>query len=93
LSPTSKLEDDEEYEDKHRNYKADQNACQRCTGEYLIWHTCLQRQEYNLNQHARQLDLREAHLCRRERRCDHHEAKIHVARLSGNGRKSGSGSD
>jgi hypothetical protein len=40
-SPTPALKDDEEYEDRHRNYKADQNACQRRRGEDVIWCTCL----------------------------------------------------
>jgi uncharacterized Fe-S radical SAM superfamily protein PflX len=51
-------------------------------GKYLIWRTRLQRQEYNLNQHARQLDLHEAYLRRREHRCDCCEAEVHAARLS-----------
>jgi hypothetical protein len=51
----------------------------------LIWRTHLQRQEYNLNQRARQLDLHEAHLHRCECRCDHREAEVRAARLNGNG--------
>jgi hypothetical protein len=62
LSPTLAPEDDEEYEDIHHNYEADQNARQRRKGKDVIWHTHLQRQEYNLNQCARALDIREAHL-------------------------------
>jgi hypothetical protein len=62
LSPTLAPEDDEEYEDRRRNYKADKNGHCRHRGEDVIWHTRLQRQEYNLNQHARALDIREAHL-------------------------------
>jgi hypothetical protein len=53
LSPTPKLEGDEEYEDMRRNYEADQNARRRRRGEDLIWRTRLQRQEYNLNQRTR----------------------------------------
>jgi hypothetical protein len=60
LSPTLTPEDDEEYEDIRHNYKADQNARQRRKGKDVIWR--LQRQEYNLNQCARALDIREAHL-------------------------------
>jgi hypothetical protein len=52
LSPTLIPEDDEEYEDIRRNYEADQNARWRCKGEDVIWHTSLERQEYNLNQRA-----------------------------------------
>jgi hypothetical protein len=52
LSPTLTLEDNEEYEDRRRNYEADQNAHQRHRGEDVIWRTSLERQEYNLNQHA-----------------------------------------
>jgi hypothetical protein len=92
LSQTSTPEDDEEYEDRHRNYEADQNACRRHRGEDLIWHTHLQRQECNLNQRAQQLDLHEAHLHRRECICDRYESQVHAARLSGTGRGDGSGS-
>jgi hypothetical protein len=39
-----------------------------------------------------QLDVREAHLCRHEHRCDHREAEIRAARMRGAdmGRESGS---
>jgi hypothetical protein len=67
LSPTPTLEDDEQYEDRRRNYKANQNARRRRKGEDLIWRTRLERQEYNLNQRARAHDIYEAHLHRRER--------------------------
>jgi hypothetical protein len=90
LSPTLTPEGNEEYEDRCHNYEADQNAHQRRMGEDVICHTRLERQECNLNQHARALDIREAHLRRRERRCDHREAELHVART---GRGSGSGSE
>jgi hypothetical protein len=93
LSPALTPEDDEQYEDRRRDYEADQNARLRRRGEDLIWHTCLQKQEYNLNQHALQLDLHEAHPCRREWRCDCHEAEVGATRLSGTGRGSGSGSE
>jgi hypothetical protein len=43
----------------------------------------MQRQEYNLNQCRRQLDVREAHLRVRERRCDRREAEICAARMRG----------
>jgi hypothetical protein len=43
----------------------------------------MQRQEYNLNQHRRQLDICEAHLRVCEYRFDHHEAEIHAARMMG----------
>jgi hypothetical protein len=54
----------------------------------------MQREEHNLNQHARQLDVREAHLRRCEHRCDRREAKIHAARMRGmvTGMESGSSS-
>jgi hypothetical protein len=44
------------------NYEAEHQAHQRHMGEGLIWRTSLQRQEYNLNQRRRQLDVREADL-------------------------------
>jgi hypothetical protein len=92
LIPTPTPEDDEEYENMRRNYEADQNARRRNKGEDLIWCTRLQRQENNLNQRAQQFDLHEAHLRRRESRCDRHEIEVLTARLSGRGRGSGSGS-
>jgi hypothetical protein len=53
----------------------------------------MQRQEYNLNQRTRQLDLREAHLCVREHRCDHREAEICAARMGDRDIGSESGSE
>jgi hypothetical protein len=67
LSPTPTPEDNEEHEDRCRNYEADQKARRRRRGEDVIWRTHLQRQEYNLNQHTRALDICEAHIHRRER--------------------------
>jgi hypothetical protein len=52
LSPTPKPEDDEQYEDRRRNYEAERHARQRHMCEDLIWRTHMQREEYNLNQHA-----------------------------------------
>jgi hypothetical protein len=66
LIPTLTPEDDEEHEDIRHNYEADQNAHRRRRGKDVIWRTCLQRQEYNLNQHAQALDICEEHLCRHE---------------------------
>jgi hypothetical protein len=74
-------------------YEAERQARQRHRGENLIWHTNMQRQEYNLNQHTRQLDVREAHLRVRERRCDHREAEIHATRMRGRDVGSESGSE
>jgi hypothetical protein len=91
LSPTLAPEDNEEYEDRRHNYEADLNARHRCRGEDVIWHTRLQRQEYNLNQCARAIDIHEAHLHRCEYRCDRREAEDHAARVSGTGRGSGCG--
>jgi hypothetical protein len=51
----------------------------------------MQREEYNFNQHTRQLDIREAHLRIRERRYDHREAELHAARMRGMDTKSESG--
>jgi hypothetical protein len=92
LSPTPSLELDEEYENMRLNHEAERNAHQRHMGKDLIWRNCMQREEYNINQRAWQLDVREAHLHRRECRCDHREAEIHVARMRGidTGRESGS---
>jgi hypothetical protein len=39
LSPTPTAEDDEQYEDRHRNYEAKRHARRRHRGEDLFWHT------------------------------------------------------
>jgi hypothetical protein len=82
-STTLTAEDDEQYEDRHHNYKAECNASRRHMGDDLIWRTRMQREENNLNQRTRQLDVREVHLHIREHRCDHREAEIHAARMRG----------
>jgi hypothetical protein len=74
-------------------YEAKRQTRQRHRGENLIWHTNIQRQEYNINQHTRQLDVREAHLRVCERRCDHREAEIHATRMRGRDVGSESGSE
>jgi hypothetical protein len=56
----------------------------------VIWRTHLERQEYNLNQRARALDIRETHLCRHEQRFDRREAEHRAARTN---EGSGSGSE
>jgi hypothetical protein len=80
---------------RHRemNYEAERQTRQRHRGEDLIWHTSMQRQEYNLNQRRRQLDVREAYLHVHEHRCDRREAEIHVARMRGMDMESESGSE
>jgi hypothetical protein len=62
-------------------------------GEDLIWRTNMQRQEYNLNQHTRQLNDREAHLHVHECRCDRREAEIRAARMRDRDVGSESGSE
>jgi hypothetical protein len=52
LSPTSSPELDEEYQNMCIDEEAKQNARRRHMGEYLIWHACLQMEEYNLDQCA-----------------------------------------
>jgi hypothetical protein len=76
-------ENNEEYGDREMNYEAERQARQRHRGKDLIWCTSMQRQEYNLNQCRKQLDIREAQLCARERRCDRCEAEIRAARMMG----------
>jgi hypothetical protein len=75
------------------NYEAERQTCQRHWAENLIWHTNMQRQEYNLNRRTRQLDICEAHLHVRECRCDRREPQIHAARLRGRDIGSESGSE
>jgi hypothetical protein len=83
LSSTPEPEDNEQYEDRCHNYDAEHHACQRNRGEDLIWRTRMQREQYSLSQRARQLDVREAQLHRREHRCDRREAEIRAARIWG----------
>jgi hypothetical protein len=92
-SPTPTPEDDEEYKNREMNYEAECQARQRHRGEDLIWRTSMQRQEYNLNQRRRQLNVREAHLRVREHRCDRREVEIRAARMSGRDIGSESGSE
>jgi hypothetical protein len=91
--PTPTPEDDEQYEDKEINYEAERQAHRRHCGKDLIWHCRIERDQYNLNQRRRQLDIREAYLCVRECRCDHHEAEIRAARMRGTDMRSESGSE
>jgi hypothetical protein len=93
MTPTPTPEDEEEYKNRECNYEAKCQAHRRNRGEDLIWCTSMQRQEYNLNQHRRQLDVCEAHLNVHERRCDHREVEIHAARMRGTYMGSESGSE
>jgi hypothetical protein len=88
LNPTPTPKDDEQYEDRCHNFEAECHARPRHKGEDLIWCTHMQREEYNINQRAWQLDVHEAHV----HRCDLREAEIHAARMSSTnmGRESGS---
>jgi hypothetical protein len=90
-SPTPTPENDKECENREINYEAKCQARQGHRGEDLIWCTSMQRQEYNINQRRKQLDVREAHPCVRERRCDLREAEIHVAGMKGTDMGSESG--
>jgi hypothetical protein len=93
MSPTPTLEDDDRYETRETNCEAERQAHRRHMGEDLIWHTNMQRQKYNLNQCTRQLDVGEAHLRVRERRCDHREVEIRATRKKGRDIGSESGSE
>jgi hypothetical protein len=53
----------------------------------------MQRQEYNINQRIRQLDILEALLRLRKHICDHREAEICAARMRGRNIGSESGSE
>jgi hypothetical protein len=79
---------DEEYEARRDDENMNHISHMRQSEEDLIWWDCLQNEEWNLNQHVRQLDIREAHLSRWERICDRHEADLHAGRLWGRGRGS-----
>jgi hypothetical protein len=90
LTPTP--EDDEQYEDRRRNYEAECQTRRMHMAEDLIWCTSIQRQEYNQNQRRRQLEVREAHLRVRDHRCGHREAEIRAVRMRGTDMGSESGS-
>jgi hypothetical protein len=62
LSLTPSLELDEEYEARRDDENMDRTARMRHCEEDLIWRNRLENEEWNLNQRARQLDVREAHL-------------------------------
>jgi hypothetical protein len=93
LSSTPEPEHDEQYKDRHRNYEAKCHARWRHRGEDLIWRTRMQKEEYNLNQRTRQPDIREAHLRRRECRCDRRETEICAIRMRGMDTETESGSE
>ena len=57
--------------------------------EDVIWRTRLEIQEWNLNQRAREQDVREANLRRRERRVQRRETELRAARIRGRGRGRG----
>jgi hypothetical protein len=86
LTPSPKL--DEEYEARRDDENMDRTARMRHCEEDLIWQNCLQNEEWNLNQRARQLDVCESHLRRWEHRCDRREANLRAAKLRGRGRGS-----
>jgi hypothetical protein len=92
FSLTLSPELDEVYQARRDDEEDECNAHRRHMREDLIWCTHLEMEEYNLNRRARQLDVREAHLCRHEQRCDRHEAKVPAARLRGMGTVRGRGS-
>jgi hypothetical protein len=90
LSPTPSPELDEEYQARHDEEEMHLNARHRNWHEDLIWYNHLEMEERNLNLHAQQLDIREEHLCRRERICDRREVEVRAARMRGRGRNRGS---
>jgi hypothetical protein len=89
LSPSLLPESDEEYVARHDDEDMDRTAHIRHWEEDLIWRNHLEMEERNLNQRASKLDIHEAHLRRRERRCDRCEADLHAARLRGTTRGRG----
>jgi hypothetical protein len=86
LSPTPSPELDEEYEARRDDENMDRTARMRHCEEDLIWQNHLQNEEWNLNERARQVDVREAHIRRRERIYDKRETDLRAARLQGRGR-------
>ena len=73
--------------------KMDRTARLRRWNEDVIWRTRLEMQEWNLNQRAREQDVREADLRRREHTVQRHEAQLRAelraARIRGRGRGRG----
>jgi hypothetical protein len=61
LSPTPSPELDKEYETRRDDEDMDHIAHMRHWEENLIWCNRLEMEERNLNLHACQLDVREAH--------------------------------
>jgi hypothetical protein len=83
LSPSLSLDLDEEYATRRDDEDMDRTSHMRDWEEDLIWHNYLEMEERNLNQHARQLNICEAHLCRQKHRCDRHQADLRAARVRG----------
>jgi len=86
LSPTPSPELDEDYAARRTDEDMDRTARLRRWNEDVIWRTRLQMQEWNLNQRAREQDVREANLRRREHRVRRREAELRAARIRGRGR-------
>jgi len=77
---------DEEYAARRTDEDMDRAAHLRRWNEDVIWRTRLEMQEWNLNQRAREQDVREANLRRREHRVRRREAELRAARIRGRGR-------
>ena len=95
MSPTPSLELDEDYAARRTDEDMDRTARLRRWNEDVIWRTRLQMQEWNLNQCAREQDVREANLRRQKHRVQRREAQLraelHAARIRGRGRGRGRG--
>ena len=85
MSPTPSPELDEDYAARRTDEDMDRIARLRCWNEDMIWRTRFQMQEWSLNQRAREQDVREANLCRREHRVRRREAELRAARIRGRG--------
>ena len=86
MSPTPSPELDEDYAARHTDEDMDCTARLRRWNEDVIWRTHLEMQEWDLNQRAREQDVREANLRRWEHRVRRREAELRAARIRGRGR-------
>ena len=68
MSPTPSPELNEEYAARRTDEDMDRTARLRRCNEDVIWRTRLEMQEWNLNQRAREQDVRETNLRRQEHR-------------------------
>ena len=78
-------ESHQDYQARLQEEESVRRARLRHAEEDLLWRNRLREDECNLRTRAHELDVREAHLRRRERICDRREADLHATRVRGRG--------